>query len=104
MPTLMVPWAKLGATPSRTKAMAAMKMRADLMSISPDDAFGSAADYNRGCASTATVRPSLLHEEEILAARQRAVGIRLLPAGGGLHHVITNQPEQLVDLDIGCRE
>ena len=45
-------------------------------------------------------------EKEILTPRQRAVGVRLLAAGGRLHHVVANEAKQLVDLDIwrgsGC--
>jgi hypothetical protein len=37
-------------------------------------------------------------------ALQRAIGVGLLPAGGRLHHVVTHETEQLVDLDIGYRD
>src|SRR5712692_1972177 len=40
-----------------------------------------------------------LHEEKVLAAWERAVGVWLLPSGGCFHHVVTNQAEHLVDLD-----
>src|SRR5271169_1677260 len=59
------------------------------------------------CCSTTSQTPLpamllFLHEKEILMPRQRTIGVRLLPAGGRFQHVVADQPEQLVDLDIGC--
>jgi len=36
-------------------------------------------------------------EEEIFAARQRTVGVRLLAARGRFHHVVAHQAKQFVD-------
>jgi hypothetical protein len=35
------------------------------------------------------------NEKEVLLARQRAIGVRLLAAGGRFHHIVAHQPEDL---------
>ena len=57
-----------------------------------------------GRKTSSPCAPSLRQKEKILPAGQRSISVGLLPSRGRFHHVVANQAEQLVDLDIGRRD